>query len=124
MRQRVGIARALAVRPACLLMDEPLSALDAQTRELLQDEFAALIARAGTTTVYVTHNLREAVRLGQRIAVLSRRPGRVRTVLRIDRPVDGRDMAEPMLAAIEAELWTLIRDDAAAAAREVGHAPD
>jgi NitT/TauT family transport system ATP-binding protein len=124
MRQRVGIARALAVRPACLLMDEPLSALDAQTRELLQDEFAALIARAGTTTVYVTHNLREAVRLGQRIAVLSRRPGRIRTVLRIDRPLVGRDMAEPMIGEIEAELWTLIRDDAAAAAREVGHAPD
>jgi NitT/TauT family transport system ATP-binding protein len=124
MRQRVGIARALAVRPACLLMDEPLSALDAQTREVLQDEFAALIARAGTTTVYVTHNLREAVRLGQCIAVLSRRPGRVRTVLRIDRPVDGRDMAEPMLAAVEAELWALIREDAAAAAREVGDAPD
>jgi NitT/TauT family transport system ATP-binding protein len=123
MRQRVGIARALAVRPACLLMDEPLSALDAQTRELLQDEFAALIARAGTTTVYVTHNLREAVRLGQRIAVLSRRPGRVRTVLRIDRPIVGRDMADPMLAEIEAELWALIRDDAAAAAREVDHAP-
>jgi len=124
MRQRVGIARALAVRPACLLMDEPLSALDAQTRELLQDEFAALIARAGTTTIYVTHNLREATRLGQRIAVLSRRPGRIRTVLRIDRPLVGRDMTEPMIAAIEAELWTLIRDDAAAAAMEVGHAPD
>jgi NitT/TauT family transport system ATP-binding protein len=91
---------------------------------LLQDEFAALIARAGTTTVYVTHNLREAVRLGQRIAVLSRRPGRIRTVLRIDRPLVGRDMTEPMIAAVEAELWTLIRDDAAAAAREVGHAPD
>jgi NitT/TauT family transport system ATP-binding protein len=123
MRQRVGIARALAVRPACLLMDEPLSALDAQTRELLQDEFAALIARAGTTTVYVTHNLREAVRLGQRIAVLSRRPGRLRALLRIDRPIVGRNIAEPALAAIEAELWQLIRDDAAAAAREVDHAP-
>jgi NitT/TauT family transport system ATP-binding protein len=123
MRQRVGIARALAVRPACLLMDEPLSALDAQTRELLQDEFAALIARAGTTTVYVTHNLREAVRLGQRIAVLSRRPGRLRALLRIDRPIVGRDIAEPALAEIEAELWHLIRDDAAAAAREVDHAP-
>ena len=90
MRQRVGIARALAVRPACLLMDEPLSALDAQTRGLLLDEFAALIERAGTTTVYVTHNLAEAVRLGQQIVVLSRRPGRVRAVRRIDRPLAGR----------------------------------
>ena len=119
MRQRVGIARALAVRPACLLLDEPLSALDAQTRELLLDEFAALIARAGTTTVYVTHNLAEAVRLGQQIVVLSRRPGRVRAVLRIDRPLAGRMATDADLRSMEATLWQMIRDDAAAAAREM-----
>ncbi len=119
MRQRVGIARALAVRPACLLMDEPLSALDAQTRDLLLDEFAALIARAGTTTIYVTHNLAEAVRLGQQIVVLSRRPGRVRAIQRIDRPLAGREPNDPELQAIEAALWRLIRDDAAAAEREI-----
>jgi len=123
MRQRVGIARALAVRPACLLMDEPLSALDAQTRGLLLDEFAALIERAGTTTIYVTHNLAEAVRLGQQIVVLSRRPGRVRTVLRIDRPVAGREVGDADLARVEAELWRMIRDDAAAAERETVDAP-
>ncbi len=119
MRQRVGIARALAVRPACLLMDEPLSALDAQTRGLLLDEFAALIERARTTTIYVTHNLAEAVRLGQQIVVLSRRPGRVRTIQRIDRPVAGRAASDPDLQAIEAELWRQIRDDAAAAERDI-----
>lgn len=124
MRQRVGIARALAVRPACLLMDEPLSALDAQTRELLLDEFATLIERAGTTTVYVTHNLTEAVRLGQQIVVLSRRPGRIRRIERIDRPVAGRQPQDPDLIAIESELWSLIRDDAATAEREIAHAPD
>lgn len=118
MRQRVGIARALAVRPACLLMDEPLSALDAQTRALLLDEFAALIERAGTTTVYVTHNLNEAVRLGHRVAVLSRRPGRVRAVVEIDRPIGGRQPSDPDLQEIEARLWAMIRDDAAAAERE------
>ncbi|HET6234950.1 MAG TPA: ABC transporter ATP-binding protein [Acetobacteraceae bacterium] len=118
MRQRVGIARALAVRPACLLMDEPLSALDAQTRDLLLDEFAALIERAGTTTVYVTHNLAEAARLGQQIVVLSRRPGRVRAVLRIDRKLAGRQAGDPDLVRVEAELWRMIRDDAAAAERE------
>jgi NitT/TauT family transport system ATP-binding protein len=118
MRQRVGIARALAVRPACLLMDEPLSALDAQTRDLLLDEFAALIERAGTTTVYVTHNLAEAARLGQQIVVLSRRPGRVRAVLRIDRKLAGRRAGDPDLVRVEAELWRMIRDDAAAAERE------
>jgi len=118
MRQRVGIARALAVRPACLLMDEPLSALDAQTRALLLDEFSELIERAGTTTVYVTHNLNEAVRLGHRVAVLSRRPGRVRAVVEIDRPIGGRSAGDPGLVAIERELWDMIRDDAAAAERE------
>ena len=118
MRQRVGIARALAVRPACLLMDEPLSALDAQTRALLLDEFAALIERAGTTTIYVTHNLNEAVRLGHRIAVLSRRPGRVRAVVDIDRPIGHRAMTDPDLVETEARLWAMIRDDAAAAERE------
>jgi NitT/TauT family transport system ATP-binding protein len=123
MRQRVGIARALAVRPACLLMDEPLSALDAQTRDLLLEEFSDMIARARTTTVYVTHNLAEAVRLGQQIVVLSRRPGRVREIVRIDRPLAGRGPADPDLLALEADLWRLIRDDAAAAERERIDAP-
>ena len=122
MRQRVGIARALAVRPACLLMDEPLSALDAQTRALLLDEFAGLIERAGTTTIYVTHNLNEAVRLGHRVAVLSRRPGRVKEIVAIDRPLTGRDEADAELVAVQARLWALIRDDAAAAERELVHA--
>jgi NitT/TauT family transport system ATP-binding protein len=123
MRQRVGIARALAVRPACLLMDEPLSALDAQTRDLLLEEFVALIERARTTTVYVTHNLAEAVRLGQQIVVLSRRPGRVREVVRIDRPLAGRSATDRDLLQVETELWRMIRDDAAAAEREIEHAP-
>ena len=118
MRQRVGIARALAVRPACLLMDEPLSALDAQTRALLLDEFSALIGRLGTTTVYVTHNLAEAVRLGHRVAVLSRRPGRVREVVAIERPLEGRRAEDADLLRVQSRLWDLIRDDAAAAERE------
>ena len=118
MRQRVGIARALAVRPACLLMDEPLSALDAQTRALLLDDFAALIERSDTTTVYVTHNLAEAVRLGHRIVVLSRRPGRIREMVSIDRPLSDRRGGDADLAAVEATLWGMIRDDAAAAERD------
>jgi len=106
------------VRPACLLMDEPLSALDAQTRTLLLDEFAALIGRAGTTTIYVTHNLNEAVRLGHQVAVFSRRPGRVRQVLQIEQPIAERHPDDPALIALERQLWEMIRDDAAAAARE------
>jgi NitT/TauT family transport system ATP-binding protein len=123
MRQRVGIARALAVRPACLLMDEPLSALDAQTRDLLLEEFVTLIGRAATTTIYVTHNLPEAVRLGQQIVVLSRRPGRVREIFHIDRPLTGRTPDDPDLKALEHTLWRIIRDDAAVAERERIDAP-
>ena len=119
MRQRLGIARALAVRPAVLLMDEPLSALDTPTRLLLQDEFAAMIARAGTTCVYVTHNLAEAVRMGHQVVVLSRRPGRIAARLRIDRALEGRHAADADLRAAEAQLWDWIRDDAASAVREV-----
>jgi NitT/TauT family transport system ATP-binding protein len=119
MRQRVGIARALAVRPAVLLLDEPLSALDAQTRSLLLDEFAAMIARAGVTAVYVTHNLAEATRLGQQIVVLSRRPARIREIIRIDRPIAGRGSTDADLLAVETRLWELIRADAAEAAREM-----
>jgi NitT/TauT family transport system ATP-binding protein len=122
MRQRVGIARALAVRPAVLLMDEPLSALDAQTRDLLLDEFAGIIARAGVTVVYVTHNLSEAVRLGQQIVVLSRRPGRIRDIIRLDRPLSERRTSDADLVAMEGRLWDLIRTDAAEADRELEHA--
>ena len=118
MRQRVGIARALAVRPACLLMDEPLSALDAQTRDLLLEEFVAIIERAGTTTIYVTHNLAEAVRLGHQIVVLSRRPGRVREIFRVDRPLRDRAAGDADLIKLEQRLWHIVRDDAAVAERE------
>jgi len=122
MRQRVGIARALAVRPACLFMDEPLSALDAQTRTLLLDEFAGIIAGAGTTTVYVTHNLNEAVRLADRVVVLSRRPGRIKDIVAIERSIETRREGDADLVAIEKRLWTLIREEASAADRELDNA--
>ena len=78
MKQRVAIARALSVSPAIMLMDEPLSALDSQTRELLMDDLISLWEREKFTAVYVTHNLAEAVRLGHKIVVLSRRPGTIK----------------------------------------------
>jgi NitT/TauT family transport system ATP-binding protein len=124
MRQRVGIARALAVRPAILLMDEPLSALDSQTRELLMEDFINLLADGAMSAVYVTHNLEEAVRLADRIVVLSRRPGRVREVVKIPmtRSERGDIGAREKLLSLQNDLWSLIRDEAIDAEREVQHA--
>ena len=119
MKQRVAIARALAVNPAVMLMDEPLSALDAQTRELLMDDLVSLWSRAPFTAVYVTHNLAEAVRLGHRIVVLSRRPGEVREIVEIDTPLDHRGHGDPALDAQQKHLWDLMRDEAAAADAEL-----
>ncbi len=119
MKQRVAIARALAVNPAVLLMDEPLSALDSQTRELLMDDLVALWSRAPFTAVYVTHNLTEAVRLGHRIVVLSRRPGQVRDVVEIDLPLEERAAGHADLDRMQRHLWTLMRDEAQAADREL-----
>jgi len=124
MRQRVGIARALAVRPAILLMDEPLSALDSQTRELLMEDFVRLLGGGAMGAVYVTHNLEEAVRLADRIVVLSRRPGKVREVVSIPltRSERGDVTAREKLLALQSDLWSLIRKEAIDAEREVQHA--
>src|ERR1700754_949709 len=124
MRQRVGIARALAVRPAILLMDEPLSALDSQTRELLMEDFIRLLADGTMGAVYVTHNLEEAIRLADRIVVLSRRPGRVRETVAIPmtRAERGAIDARGKLLALQNDLWALIREQAIDAEREVQHA--
>ncbi len=119
MKQRVAIARALAVRPAALLLDEPLSALDSQTRELLLDDLVDLWTRQPFTGVYVTHNLYEATRLGARIVVLSRRPGRIRDIVDIDRPLAERAIGDPALEAIQKRLWGAMRDEALAADREL-----
>ncbi|KWV56816.1 nitrate ABC transporter ATP-binding protein [Bradyrhizobium macuxiense] len=124
MRQRVGIARALAVRPAILLMDEPLSALDSQTRELLMEDFVRLLADGAMGAVYVTHNLEEAVRLADRVVVLSRRPGRIREIVTIPmaRAERGLSDARGRLASLQGDLWSLIRKEAIDAEREVQHA--
>jgi NitT/TauT family transport system ATP-binding protein len=124
MRQRVGIARAIAVAPAVLLLDEPLSALDAQTRELLLEDLIAIWAREHTTSVYVTHNLDEALRIADRVVVLSRRPGRVKEVLEVALPLAERTLPAnaDVMAALHARLWSLIRDEAADAEREMADA--
>lgn len=119
MKQRVAIARALAVNPAVMLMDEPLSALDSQTRELLMDDLIDLWTRKPFTAVYVTHNLAEAVRLGHSIVVLSRRPGQVREIVNIDKPLSDRHFGDAELDAYQKRLWQLMRDEARAADSEL-----
>ncbi|WP_421708543.1 ABC transporter ATP-binding protein [Algihabitans sp.] len=119
MKQRVALARALAVRPAVMLMDEPLSALDSQTRDLLMDDLVGLWTRQPFTAVYVTHNLAEAVRLGHRVVVLSRRPGRIREIVEIDRPLAERSFGDAELERTQRHLWQVMRDEAMAADREL-----
>jgi NitT/TauT family transport system ATP-binding protein len=119
MKQRVAIARALAVSPAVILMDEPLSALDSQTRELLMDDLVDLWTREQFTACYVTHNLSEAVRLGHKVAVLSRRPGEIRDIVAIDVPLADRGAHAGELEHRQRQLWDLMRAEAAAADREI-----
>jgi NitT/TauT family transport system ATP-binding protein len=102
-----------------MLLDEPLSALDAQTRELLMDDLVGLWTRQPFTAVYVTHNLAEAVRLGHKIVVLSRRPGQVREVVEIATPLAERAHGDAELEAVQKHLWNVMRDEARAADEEL-----
>ena len=119
MKQRVAIARALAVNPAVLLMDEPLSALDSQTRELLLEDFVNLWNRKPFTAVYITHNLSEAVRLGHKIIVLSRRPGKIIEVINIEKPIVDRKSIDKDLDQYQKHLWDIMHDEAKAADAEL-----
>ncbi len=119
MKQRVAIARALAVNPAVMLLDEPLSALDSQTRELLIDDLVGLWSRQPFTAIYVTHNLAEAVRLGHKIVVLSRRPGQIRDIVTIDKPLSERSYGDADLEIQQKQLWDVMRDEARAADLEL-----
>ncbi len=119
MKQRVAIARALSVRPAVLLMDEPLSALDSQTSELLIDDLVSLWDREKFTACYVTHNLSEAVRLGHKIVVLSRRPGTISEVVTIDIPLNERKNHSEALDIKQKYLWNLMREEALLADKEL-----
>lgn len=114
MRQRAGIARTLVTQPDILLMDEPFSALDAQTRTLMQEELLRIWETHRLSTLYVTHNIQEAVYLADRIVVLSRRPGRVTSILQIDLPRRSRDGAAHIsrFNSYCDHIWSLIRKDA------------
>ncbi|MGN2636655.1 ABC transporter ATP-binding protein [Nocardia takedensis] len=113
MKQRVAIARSLAYDPEVLLMDEPFAALDAQTRESLQDELLRIWRATGKTILFITHGIDEAVYLGQRVAVLTSRPGRVKAVLDVDIDRDGGvDIrSTETFRAYRHEIWTLLRSE-------------
>lgn len=120
MRQRVGIARALISNAPVLLMDEPLSALDAQTRALLQVELLDIWEKSRRTVVYVTHNISEAALLGDRIVVLSRRPGRIREILRVPfaRPRSEALASQPAFLDFTRRLWDELKAEAREAMEE------
>lgn len=120
MQQRVGLARALAIEPAILLMDEPFSALDAQTREVLQAELMRIHAQTAKTTLFVTHDLDEAIYLSDRVVVLAARPGRVKKIIDIPfahpRPELPLLRGDPVFQEIRNEIWSLISTPPAAVA--------
>jgi NitT/TauT family transport system ATP-binding protein len=111
MKQRVAIARSLAYEPEVLLMDEPYAALDAQTRELLQDQLLDIWRRTGTTVLFITHGIEEAIYLGQRVAVMTSRPGRIKQIvdIELERTEDVR--STPAFAAQRHAVWELLRDE-------------
>lgn len=116
MRQRVALARAFAQDADVLLMDEPFGALDAMTRDLLHDELESLWVERGLTVVFVTHNVREAARLGDRVVLLSSRPGRVAETFdpELSRP---RRMEDPATTEVAGRITARLRQEVARHAR-------
>jgi NitT/TauT family transport system ATP-binding protein len=117
MRQRVGIARALVSEPEILLMDEPFGAVDAMTREAMQAELEKIIAKTRQTVVFITHSIDEAITLGDRIVVISNRPGTIREIIDVDLPRprfdEGNDIKRSArFGEIRSHLWALLSDEA------------
>jgi len=115
MQQRAGLARALAVNPSLLLMDEPFGSLDAQTRETLQEELSKILEQERKTMLFVTHSIDEAIYLGDRILLMSPRPGEIREILPVEIPRP-RDITQvrshPRSVQLRAHIWEQLKRDA------------
>jgi NitT/TauT family transport system ATP-binding protein len=117
MRQRVAIARALAYDPAVLLMDEPFAAVDAQTREVLQEELLRIWEQTGKTIVFITHSIDEAIFLSERIVVMSGSPGTIKEIVDVSLPRPRHaDRASQSFSRLRHRLWELLRHDGVQAA--------
>ena len=114
MQQRVGLARALAVEPEVLLMDEPFGALDAQTRTLLQDELLKICSQFSTTILFITHDIDEAIYLSDRVTIMTRRPGCVKQILDIDLPTPRYEFdtrSSPRFLEFRRLAWSSIKEE-------------
>jgi NitT/TauT family transport system ATP-binding protein len=113
MKQRVGIARALVSDPDVLLMDEPFAALDAQTRDIMQAELLRIWSEAKKTVLFVTHQIEEAVYLSDRVIVMTKRPGRTKTIIDIplERPRDYEMRVTPEFNELKLSIWNQLKDE-------------
>jgi len=111
MQQRAGLARALAINPSLMLMDEPFGALDSQTREMMQEELLRILESEKKAMIFVTHSIDEAILLGDRIVMMSRRPGRVREIIPVNIPRPRKIIsvrAHPRYIELRNTLWTML----------------
>jgi len=120
MQQRVGLARALVADPQILLMDEPLGAVDALTREVMRAELERIISETGKTVLFITHSIDEAILLGDRVVIFQSNPGSVREIIPVglDRPRHGEHVqGDPTFGDLRHYIWTLLKDEATASVR-------
>jgi NitT/TauT family transport system ATP-binding protein len=114
MQQRAGLARALAINPTLLLMDEPFGSLDAQTREMMQEELLRILEGEKKTMIFVTHSIDEAILLGDRIVMMSRRPGRIREILPVTIPRPRKIISvrsHPRYIELRNSIWEMLKQD-------------
>ncbi len=124
MQQRVNLARALVMDADVILLDEPFASLDAQTREFMQAELMRIWQETRRTAIFITHQINEAIYLADRVVVLSRRPGRVKSILPVafPRPRELRVKRTPAFLELEDQIWSLIEDEVRADPRSGAHA--